>query len=130
MCSRLFLFCRHSQMKHNHKCGYEGGINRTHDIDLFESPEFNRILRVRNSTINDFFYLITCFFIQQYKRSIDTQIRGPYNANKHSSYVELVLVVDNKTYKFLDKNLTRVHQHCKDIANIINAVIKQNANFF
>jgi len=26
-------------------------------------------------------------------------IRGPYNANKYSSYVELVIVVDNKLYK-------------------------------
>jgi len=36
--------------------------------------------------------------------------------------VELVLVVDNKVFNALDKNFTKVHQHCKDIANIINAV--------
>lgn len=60
---------------------------------------------------------------QQYKRSSDgAQVHGPYNSNKRSSYVELVLVVDNKVFKSLDKNITKVHQHCKDIANIINAV--------
>jgi hypothetical protein len=32
------------------------------------------------------------------------------------------MVVDNKVFNALDKNLTKVHQHCKDIANIINAV--------
>lgn len=59
----------------------------------------------------------------QYKRSTDgIQVRGPYNSNKRSSYVELVLVVDNKVFKTMDKNFTKVHQHCKDIANIINAV--------
>lgn len=63
------------------------------------------------------------FFFNQYKRSSDgAQVRGPYNANKRSSYVELVLVVDNKVFKSLDRNYTKVHQHCKDIANIINAV--------
>jgi Reprolysin (M12B) family zinc metalloprotease len=34
----------------------------------------------------------------------------------------LVLVVDNKVYNALDRDKTKVHQHCKDIANIINAL--------
>ena len=49
-------------------------------------------------------------------------IRGPYNANKHSSYVELVIVVDNKVFKMFGENVKKVHQHCKDLANIVNAV--------
>jgi hypothetical protein len=49
-------------------------------------------------------------------------VRGPYNANKHSSYVELVLVVDNKVYKALDQNSSKVSDYAKSIANIINAV--------
>lgn len=57
----------------------------------------------------------------QIKRS-DAVIRGPYNANARSSYVELVLVLDNKEYKALGENMGRVNSHCKDIANIINAV--------
>ena len=60
------------------------------------------------------------FFFQR-KRAAEA-IRGPYNANRHSRYVELVLVIDKKEYIALDENLDRVHQHCKDIANIINAV--------
>uniref|UniRef100_W8B9I5 Disintegrin and metalloproteinase domain-containing protein 9 n=1 Tax=Ceratitis capitata TaxID=7213 RepID=W8B9I5_CERCA len=69
-----------------------------------DGSEFNRILR--------------------YKRSYENNdvIRGPYNANKHSSYVELVIVVDNKVYKSFGESPRKVHQHCKDLANIINAL--------
>ncbi|KAH8267346.1 hypothetical protein KR018_011802, partial [Drosophila ironensis] len=49
-------------------------------------------------------------------------IRGPYNANKYSSYVELVIVVDNKVYKHFGESAKKVHKHCKDLANIINAL--------
>lgn len=49
-------------------------------------------------------------------------IRGPYNSNKHSSYVEIVIVVDNKAFKSFNENIKKVHQHCKDLANIMNAV--------
>lgn len=57
------------------------------------------------------------------RQADDSQlIRGPYNANKYSSYVELVIVVDNKVYKHFGENAKRVHQHCKDLANIVNAV--------
>lgn len=31
-------------------------------------------------------------------------------------------MVDKKEYVALDENLDNVYQHCKDIANIINAV--------
>ncbi|XP_030376058.1 disintegrin and metalloproteinase domain-containing protein 12 [Scaptodrosophila lebanonensis] len=49
-------------------------------------------------------------------------IRGPYNANKYSSYVELVIVVDNKVYKHFGENTKKVHQYCKELANIVNAL--------
>ncbi|KAH8386000.1 hypothetical protein KR200_012172, partial [Drosophila serrata] len=49
-------------------------------------------------------------------------IRGPYNANKYSSYVELVIVVDNKVYKHFQESAKKVHQHCKNLANIINSL--------
>ncbi|XP_017067188.2 LOW QUALITY PROTEIN: disintegrin and metalloproteinase domain-containing protein 12 [Drosophila eugracilis] len=49
-------------------------------------------------------------------------IRGPYNANKYSSYVELVIVVDNKVYKNMQESSKKVHQLCKNLANIINAL--------
>lgn len=33
-----------------------------------------------------------------------------------------MLVVDNKVFKSLDRDFTKVHTHCKDIANTINAL--------
>jgi hypothetical protein len=60
----------------------------------------------------------------QYKRTAEQNelVRGPYNANKESKYVELVLVVDNREYKELGESTSRVEHHCKTIANIINGV--------
>ncbi|XP_069695269.1 uncharacterized protein Meltrin [Periplaneta americana] len=87
---------RHSDVKTNQTCGYSGTSHH-----ILDNQEFNRILR--------------------YKRSTDT-IRGPYNANKQSRYVELVLVVDNKEYKELGESREKVNLHCKEIANIINAL--------
>lgn len=107
-----FLY-RHSDMiQQKNSCGYEStrhgaaGVNDTtnDEAKLHKDSEFNRILRYKRSS------------------SPDTIIRGPYNAQKHSSFVELVLVVDNRVYKALDENLKKVHSHCKDIANIINAL--------
>ncbi|KAF3425717.1 hypothetical protein E2986_05523 [Frieseomelitta varia] len=57
----------------------------------------------------------------RHKRAAEA-IRGPYNANRHSRYVELVLVIDKNEYIALDENMDKVYQHCKDIANIINAL--------
>lgn len=66
------------------------------------------------------------FFVSfgQLKRDTDA-IRGPYNANRQSRYVELLLVVDHEEYKALG-DLKDVYQHCKDITNIINAVSVAN----
>ncbi|CAG2067913.1 unnamed protein product [Timema podura] len=86
----------HSDLKVNQTCGYSGTPHH-----ILENQEFNRILR--------------------YKRDTEV-IRGPYNANKQSRYVELVLVVDNKLYKDMGENLQKVYSHCKEIANIINSV--------
>lgn len=52
----------------------------------------------------------------------DPQVRGPYNSNSDSSYVELVLVVDNKVYKSMEENIKTVYKHAKNLANIINSV--------
>lgn len=60
----------------------------------------------------------------QYKRASDSGpvIRGPYNANRDSKFLELVLVVDNREFKELGESQRRVVDHCKTIANIINGV--------
>ena len=49
-------------------------------------------------------------------------IYGPWNANKRSRYVELLLVVDNKEYKEHGEDLEKVYRICKDIANVMNAL--------
>ncbi|XP_058837035.1 uncharacterized protein LOC131693324 [Topomyia yanbarensis] len=95
---------RHSDLLTKAKCGYEGGTNQTHDPDLHES-EFQRLSRHKRATTKS-----------------TSPIRGPYNANKHSSYVELVVVIDNKMFKSMKENFKVVQQYCKDITNIINAL--------
>lgn len=59
----------------------------------------------------------------QLKRSATdaSTIRGPYNSNRHSSYVELVLVVDNTNFKF-HKTVKNVHNYCKTLVNLVNAL--------
>lgn len=61
----------------------------------------------------------------QYKRASEQNelVRGPYNANKESKYVELVLVVDNQEFKEFGESTSKVELHCKTIANMINGVI-------
>ena len=49
-------------------------------------------------------------------------LKGPWNANKRSRYVELVLVVDNLEYVEHDKDLDLVYRICKDVANVMNAL--------
>ncbi|CAD6244570.1 GSCOCG00013395001-RA-CDS [Cotesia congregata] len=61
------------------------------------------------------------YLISKEKRATEA-VRGPYNANRQSRYVELVLVIDKKEYTALGQDLQKVYHHCKDIANIINAL--------
>ena len=90
---------KHSDLVANHTCGYEGTPH--HVLGYEHRGIVNRATR--------------------HKRAAEA-IRGPYNANRHSRYVELVLVIDKKEYIALDENVDKVYQHCKDIANIINAL--------
>uniref|UniRef100_A0A1S4GI55 Disintegrin and metalloproteinase domain-containing protein 12 n=1 Tax=Anopheles gambiae TaxID=7165 RepID=A0A1S4GI55_ANOGA len=90
-----------------HRCGYEGGhINATHDPELYQQ-HMAAPRREKRATSSG---------------SSSPKIRGPYNANKYSSYVELVIVVDNKMFKTMRENFKTVQQYCKDITNIINAL--------
>ncbi|KAI4460525.1 adam a disintegrin and metalloprotease domain [Holotrichia oblita] len=63
--------------------------------------------------------------ILRYKRDIEPIIRGPYNSNKQSRYVELVLVVDNMLYREFNSSLDKVERYCKDVTNIINGLFSQ-----
>lgn len=97
---------RHSDLLSHGKCGYDGGANHTHDPELHRESEFQRLSRHKRAAPS---------------KSSST-IRGPYNANKHSSYVELVIVIDNKMFKSMKENFKVIQQYCKDITNIINAL--------
>ncbi|KAK3918756.1 Disintegrin and metalloproteinase domain-containing protein 12, partial [Frankliniella fusca] len=88
----------------NHSCGYEGTPHKV--LQNEHIVQLHRSKRGADSVADDGM----------------TEIRGPYNANKKTRYVELVLVVDHKEFLELDSSKEKVYQHCKDIANIINAL--------
>ena len=54
-------------------------------------------------------------------------ITGPFNANRHSKYVELVLVVDNSLYRKFNSDVWEVHRYCTDIVNHVNMVCNPKA---
>ncbi|XP_052863728.1 uncharacterized protein LOC128270370 [Anopheles cruzii] len=97
----------------HHRCGYDGGyVNGTHDPELYRQQLAEH--GAAGATM------------QRSRRAVSSgampKIRGPYNANRHSSYVELVIVVDNKMFKSMRENFKTVQKYCKDITNIINAL--------
>ena len=49
-------------------------------------------------------------------------VKGPWNANRRSRFVELVIVVDNRKYKENDSDLSKVVRKAKEMANIANAL--------
>ncbi|XP_044726818.1 disintegrin and metalloproteinase domain-containing protein 12-like [Chrysoperla carnea] len=102
---------KHSDLMEKKKCGYEGSnispLNASSSEAIIDNREFNRILRYKRSDRS---------------ASHKSNIRGPYNANKRSRYVELVMVVDQLEYKKQESNLRTVNNRCKNIANIINAL--------
>lgn len=67
-------------------------------------------------------YFCHTFFQKQGETESESIIRGPYNFNKDSRYVELVLVFDNSEYKQMGENKTKVFDFAKTIANIVNSV--------
>lgn len=118
----LHFLYKHSDLVDSNKtCGYDD--NYKHQIK--KEHEFNRILRVSifNKVIGYGTLLIDKF---QYKRAAEAtgNVKGPYNANRQSRYVELILVVDNAEYKEMGDSMSKVEHHCKTIANIINGVSK------
>ncbi|XP_068217843.1 uncharacterized protein [Palaemon carinicauda] len=99
-----YLFRHADVIPQNYSCGYSG---KPHPVrDLFHDENFKRLLR--------------------YKRSSDgnSNIRGPYNANALSRYVELVLVADKSEYEKHGHKIKKIYQRCKDIANIVNALYR------
>lgn len=52
----------------------------------------------------------------------DNEIKGPWNANKRSRYVELLLVVDHQEYVEHGSDLKKINRICKDVANVMNSL--------
>ena len=50
------------------------------------------------------------------------EIFPPWNSNKNSRFVELVLVVDTRLYIQFGRNQNSLHNMCKQIANKINSI--------
>ena len=59
---------------------------------------------------------------QEPQSGLNTKLRGPWNANKRSRYVELVLVVDHQEFLEHNQDLDLVYRICKDVANVMNAL--------
>lgn len=90
---------KHSDLKpSNWTCGYQNAKNPLSS----SSNSFSSMLKKR------------------FRRNVE--IRGPYNSNSQSRYVELVLVNDNKLFKDMKEDYNAVIARSKDIANIANAL--------
>ena len=50
------------------------------------------------------------------------EVLPPWNSNKNSRFVELVLVVDTRLYIQFGRNQNSLHNMCKQIANKINSI--------
>ncbi|XP_060864601.1 disintegrin and metalloproteinase domain-containing protein 9 [Metopolophium dirhodum] len=78
-------------------------LNTNHTCGFPSAPEF---------TTNE---------IKRNKRNTRS-LKGPYNENDKSRFIELVFVVDQEEYKYFNGELSKVYQHTKAIANIINSL--------
>ncbi|XP_062703176.1 zinc metalloproteinase-disintegrin-like EoMP06 isoform X2 [Aedes albopictus] len=53
------------------------------------------------------------------------RLAGPYNANRYSRFVELVLVVDNSLYRHFNADIWTIHRYCTDVVNHVNMLFNQ-----
>ncbi|CAG9794728.1 unnamed protein product [Diatraea saccharalis] len=101
----------HSDLTANHRCGYGGGVTKNESYDPLLMKKYQAQQLSKRSRIS------------RYKRDADDiQVRGPYNENKLTRYVELVLVSDYREFKANGESIETVHHQLKDVANIINSV--------
>ncbi|KAF2356601.1 Peptidase M12B ADAM/reprolysin [Trinorchestia longiramus] len=116
-----YLLSHKHLLPRNLSCGYKGHNHSS--LDLFKDENFAKMLRYKRSTSN----------------SLDDEghagggsggrIRGPYNSNSLSRYVELVLVADHLEFQNQGEDVNKIHKRFKDIANIANALY-QPLNIF
>ncbi|XP_061723382.1 disintegrin and metalloproteinase domain-containing protein 33-like [Cydia pomonella] len=105
-----FLYS-HEHLTRKHHCGYQNGSKQNFSHNPHNSVLFQQGDELERKSNRD-------------KRHAfdNTLVQEPYNANKRSRYVELVLVVDHGEYLASGQNIRLVHRHMKDLANIINSV--------
>ncbi|KAL6590100.1 hypothetical protein ACP70R_050174 [Stipagrostis hirtigluma subsp. patula] len=94
----LHVVYKHSDLKSNFTCGF-------HDHSSHATTHHSA------TTVGN----------RRVRRNTDA-VHGPYNSNKLSRYIELVLVSDMSLYKAFNDDVHRVHRHAKDLANIINSL--------
>ena len=105
---------RHSQLENNRSCGFHDTPSlETTSEPFFSDPAFNRMLRYKRDIAGQ---------REEVGQAGNINIKGPWNANQRSRYVELVIVVDNRKFKEYGRDLAKVYKKCKDIANIANAL--------
>lgn len=123
-----FLF-KHDDLMMNHSCGKENLHNvEFQEIQRVSNLSIKLFINLIKTSFEDLYHIFTIivFFIVkllQFKRShVKSPIKGPHNSNKNSRYVEMVFVIDNKSYRKMKNNLAKVYSHCKELANIMNMV--------
>ena len=118
----LHYMYNHEHATTNTSCGFHDTVmdevveqveSETSTKSFFSDPAINRMLRFKRdiSPAKD-----------DATNTNKIHVKGPWNANKRSRFVELVIVVDNRKYKEYGKDLEKVYRKCKDIANIANAL--------
>lgn len=101
----------HKDLNKNYYLGDRDDVtsNSTYDPELFS--RYHKQRDIKKNRVN------------RYKRETDQkQVQGPYNANKQSRYIELVLVVDHGEFQSHGGNLESVHSQMIQVTNIVNSL--------
>ncbi|XP_063369368.1 disintegrin and metalloproteinase domain-containing protein 33-like [Cydia amplana] len=105
-----FLYS-HEHLTKRHRCGDETGSKHNSSHNPYDSMLFQQGDELAGRSSRDKRYAF-----------VDAVVQEPFNANRRSRYVELVLVVDHGEYLASGENIRLVHRQMKDLANIINSV--------
>lgn len=116
--SQYFLYSHEDQVSQNFTCGYKDPKRLKRDI---VSPSSNDENDLKTGNVDDDSAKAAVQNVVTTEKK-PPFLRGPWNSDKRSRYVELVLVVDNQEYIEHDKNLDLVYRICKDVANVMNAL--------
>ncbi|XP_063542086.1 disintegrin and metalloproteinase domain-containing protein 33-like [Cydia strobilella] len=105
-----FLYS-HEHLTKKHRCGYESGSKHNSSHNPHNSMLFQQGDELAGRSNRNKRYAF-----------VDAVVQEPFNANRRSRYLELVLVVDHGEYLASGGNIRLVHRQMKDLANIIYSV--------